>query len=58
MVLANNRENLLIILVNKSNILQKLIDAGLSEKTKPKDRLAIYKALGEKLDTLSQATNE
>jgi hypothetical protein len=31
-----------------------LIEDGLSEKTKPKDRLAIYKALGEMQDKLAQ----
>jgi Fe2+ or Zn2+ uptake regulation protein len=45
MVVTNSRENLLMILVNKTKLLQELIEAGLSKKTKPKDLLAIYKAL-------------
>ena len=54
MVVANHRERLWMILVNQVNVLQKLIENGLSEKTKPKDRLAIYKALGEMQDKLAQ----
>ena len=54
MVVANSRERLWMILVYQVNILQKVIEDGLSEKTKPKDRLAIYKALGEMRDKLAQ----
>jgi ACT domain-containing protein len=54
MVIANDRVNLWTILANQVNILQKLIEDGLADTTKPKDRLAIYKALGEMLEKLSQ----
>jgi ACT domain-containing protein len=54
MVTANHRERLWMILVNQANILQRLIDDGLAETTKPKDRLAIYKALGDMRDKLAQ----
>jgi len=37
-----------------SKLKNKLIDDGLAETTKPKDRLAIYKALGEMRDKLAQ----
>ena len=43
-----------MLFVNQVNILQKFIEDGLAETTKPRDRLAIYKTLGEILDKLSQ----
>ena len=55
MVVANSRENLWMILANQTMLLQKVIEDGLADKTKPRERLAIYKALGENLDKLSQA---
>lgn len=55
MVVANSRENLWMILVNQTNLLQRIIEDGLSETTKPRERLAIYKTLGERLEKLSQA---
>ena len=44
---ANARYQLGLILFHKNEILQKVIDDGLSEKTAPRERLAIYKALNE-----------
>lgn len=44
---ANNREQLGLILLTKTEILRKLIEEGLSDKTKPRDRLAIYTKLCE-----------
>jgi hypothetical protein len=55
MVVANSRENLWMILVNQNMLLQKIIEDGLTATTKPRERLAIYKALGERLEKLSQA---
>ncbi len=42
---ANYRHQLSLILFHKTEILQKVIEDGLSEKTAPRERLAIYKAL-------------
>ncbi|GAI45019.1 unnamed protein product, partial [marine sediment metagenome] len=44
---ANARHQLGLILFHKTEILQKVIDDGLSEVTPPRERLAIYKALNE-----------
>ncbi|HEY5141673.1 MAG TPA: hypothetical protein VIJ25_20495 [Methylococcales bacterium] len=44
---ANNREQLGLILTSKNEMLRKVIDAGLAEETKPKDRLAIFIKLSE-----------
>jgi predicted transcriptional regulator len=44
---ANARHQLGVILFHKNEILEKVIEDGLSEKTAPRERLAIYKALNE-----------
>ena len=44
---ANARYQLGLILFHKNEILQKVIDDGLSDNTSPRERLAIYKALNE-----------
>jgi hypothetical protein len=44
---ANARSQLGMILFHKNEILQKVIEDGLSERTPPRERLAIYKALNE-----------
>ena len=44
---ANYRHQLSLILFHKTEILQKVIEDGLSEGTPPRERLAIYKALNE-----------
>ena len=44
---ANTRHQLGVILFHKNEILQKVIEDGLSEKTAPRERLAIYKALND-----------
>jgi len=44
---GNARHQLGLILFHKNEILQKVIEDGLSEKTAPRERLAIYKALNE-----------
>jgi hypothetical protein len=44
---ANARHQLGLILFHKNEILQKVIEDGLSEGIPPRERLAIYKALNE-----------
>ena len=53
MIDANNREQLGLILLSKTEMLQRIIEDGLSETTKPKDRLAIYVKLNELVDRLT-----
>jgi hypothetical protein len=52
---ANNREQLGLILMTKTEMLRKLIEDGLSNTTKPKDRLAIYLKLNELVDRLTDS---
>jgi predicted DNA-binding protein YlxM (UPF0122 family) len=44
---VNARRQLGLILFHKNEILQKVIEDGLSDNTAPRERLAIYKALNE-----------
>jgi ACT domain-containing protein len=44
---ANARQQLGLILFHKTEMLQRVIEDGLSDNTAPRDRLAIYKALSE-----------
>jgi len=44
---GNARHQLGVILFHKNEILQKVIEDGLSDNTAPRERLAIYKALNE-----------
>ena len=44
---ANARHQLGVILFHKNEILQKVIEDGLSDSIAPRERLAIYKALNE-----------
>ena len=44
---ANARHQLGLILFHKNEILQKVIEDGLSDSIAPRERLAIYKALNE-----------
>ena len=46
----NNREQLLLILASKNEMLFKLIDTALADTTKPKERLAIYIKLNEMVE--------
>lgn len=50
---TNNRDQLGLILLSKTAMLQKIIEDGLSDATKPKDRLAIYLMLNELVDALT-----
>jgi predicted DNA-binding protein YlxM (UPF0122 family) len=52
---ANARYQLGLILFHKNEILQKVIDDGLSDSIAPRERLAIYKALNEIEDGLTDA---
>lgn len=54
MVVSNDRERLWMILVNQTKLLQKIIEDGMAETTKPRERLAIYKTLSAQVDKLSQ----
>jgi DNA-binding IclR family transcriptional regulator len=51
---ANNREQLGLILLTKTEILRKLVEEGLSDKTNTRDRLAIYLKLNELENELAQ----
>ena len=44
---TNYRHQLGLILFHKTEILQKVIDDGLSDNTSPRERLSIYKAMDE-----------
>jgi hypothetical protein len=48
----NNREQLALLLQNKLNILEKVIQDGLSDKTSPRARLAILMKLTQLADEL------
>ena len=49
------QEQLGLILSHKNEILRKVIDDGLSDDTKPRDRLGIYKALTELEERIIQS---
>ena len=53
MIEASEREELSIILTNKVVILEKVIEEGQSENTKPRQRLSIYKFLTSHFDKLA-----
>ena len=52
---ANNREQLAMIQLSKTEMVRGIIQDGLSADTKPKDPLAIYLKLSELDNKLSQA---
>ena len=54
MVRANESYNLWTILQTQNPILEKIIQDGLAETTKPRERLAIQKTLLKRADKLSQ----
>ena len=58
MVIAYDRMNLLKILENKDEVLDRLIQDSLAEETKLKDKLTIYKYLMDRLEILSQRISE
>ena len=53
MIEASEREELSMILTNQVSILDRVIEDGFSEKTKPKQRLSIFKFLSTHLDDLA-----
>ena len=55
MLHRNAQEQLGMILANKTNLLQKIIDDGLSEATSPRDRVLIFNTLSELDQKLSHA---
>jgi hypothetical protein len=52
---ASNREQLALILQNKMEIFEKIIQDCLSEKTSPRARLAIYMKLTQLTDELMES---
>ena len=52
---ASNREQLALILQNKMEIFEKIIQDGLSEKTSPRARLAIYMKQTQLTDELMES---
>ena len=52
---ASNREQLALILQNRMEIFEKIIQDGLSEKTSPRARLAIYMKLTQLTDELMES---
>jgi hypothetical protein len=52
---TNNREQLMLVLQHKMEIFEKVIQDGLSEKTSPRARLAIYMKLTQLTDELIES---
>ena len=52
---ANNREQLVLILQHRMEIFERIIQDGLSEKTSPRARLAIYMKLTQLTDELMES---
>ena len=51
---ASNREQLGLMLLSKNQLLRKVIEDGLSDKTKPRDRLAIFLKLNSLIQQMTQ----
>jgi len=51
---ASNREQLGLMLLSKNELLRKVIEDGLSDKTKPRDRLAIFLKLNDLIQQMTQ----
>ena len=51
---ASNREQLGLMLLSKNELLRKVIEDGLSDKTKPRDRLAIFMKLNSLVQQMTQ----
>jgi len=51
---ASNGEQLGLMLLSRNQLLRKVIDDGLSDKTKPRDRLAIFLKLDVLLHQMTQ----
>jgi len=50
---ASNREQLGLMLLSKNELLRKVIQDGLSDKTKPRDRLAIFLKLNDLIQQMT-----
>ncbi len=50
----SNREQLGLMLLSKNELLRKVIEDGLSDKTKPRDRLAIFLKLNDLIQQITQ----
>ena len=51
---ASNREQLGLMLLSKNELLRKVIEDGLSDKTKPSDLLAIFLKLNDLVQQMTQ----
>ena len=51
---TSNREQLVLMLVSKNELLRKVIEDGLSDKTKPRDHLAIFLIVHDLIQQMSQ----
>jgi hypothetical protein len=58
MVDASSREQLGMILLNNTEILNRIIQDGLSNETTPRDRLTIYKTLNKLVTELADTIRE
>ena len=58
LISINNHEQFLMVLCSQTQLLQKIIDDGLSDKTRIRDRLTIYMKLSDLLDNLMQNMEE
>jgi ACT domain-containing protein len=57
-IAENSRRELMMILLTKTQILERVIQEGLADTTKPQARLAIYKTLNAQLDKLIEELRE
>jgi len=51
---ANHREQMGLILLSNNELLRKVIEDGLSDKTRPRDRLAIFLKLNDLIQQMTQ----
>jgi hypothetical protein len=51
---AKNREQLGLIILSKTEVFRKVIEAGLEDTTKPKDRQVIFMKLDERVTTMTK----
>ena len=51
---ASNREQLGLMLLSRNELLRKVIEDGLSDRTKPRDRLAIFLKLNDLVQRMTQ----
>ena len=51
---TSNREQLVLMMISQNELLRKVIEDGLSDKTKPRDRLAIFLKVHDLIQQMSQ----